>query len=678
MLLPIDTLTSPDNGIIYAEIIQRVTLASNNPFNASGRKRKPGWKVKTLTEPPQIVEYPRNYVISSVPPSVLLTELKWKPREMLGLFVAQGLQGEDGETYINYGQVSDIIAEDDGTYKYMVSFRPLGDGQRLLPLPFTETDIAENEVSLHQCAMGLGMGHIFPNPLEVAARFAEILSHFPLHSSLSSWIKTFSTVKIAPAGCMVLDKWLQPQILDIEAVLIQFTGLSELIQSNNEALPVPLGDRNLSVAFDAVTIDTSPRLGATYPGFTTPGRNSSAPGTVPAIPDMYSRNFIRQVARGSASNPVTAVSAPTTSIPSVPPTTVSQTAAMETNVPYTGYTAMYDPSTVKHQALANKMAYVPTNGQLHKHQVTFKEGVYGKSHTKVEAMRGIEIVYDVENQFARCQDDAQCRVTCIYNGDMHLVPLYAWRDANTGLEQYEENWTPIKWTKCPELIVDVIEDLDHFWRLFNQFELAAARYYIGDYCGVIAHVKRNLQAGLLQFGGKIQFDLLQQQNRVGFVQCAMRYVRAVISKFILEVLLPHSNVALIDWLSKEGVQGELFFSLVSTKWQTIQLRDMRSSPYGGRIGNGITGQDSPAPTGNKGGPTNPRNQSPNPMTAAMKRGIPTVNGVGVCVMSYTNRGCNRPTCTFHMRGPGSPALKPDMQAWLIACHGSYNPPPPRA
>ena len=73
---------------------------------------------------------------------------------------------------------------------------------------------------------------------------------------------------------------------------------------------------------------------------------------------------------------------------------------------------------------------------------------------------------------------------------------------------FADSWAQIKWSKTPTLDLKEVDNLDEFWRLWNEMELAATRYYVDPYCRVMSQIKRNLTAGFTQFGGREQFEAL--------------------------------------------------------------------------------------------------------------------------------------------------------------------------
>ena len=213
---------------------------------------------------------------------------------------------------------------------------------------------------------------------------------------------------------------------------------------------VPKIGRTLSNEFEQFNIDN--QLDASGGGDKTANEIfNSGLVTLPSEDPMEARNNIRQAIRQTT----------------VPTAVVRGSQVSPTQMP--DPTSSFDPSTLKHQQVANKLAYVPTEPQKHKHSVTCRTGVYGKSSTRVEHMGGIEIVFEVETQLATSRAMAQVRAICIMQGAIHLVPFPIWESSDAIAFHFEENsWEPIKWTKSPEVKTSPVAELDHFWRLYNQ------------------------------------------------------------------------------------------------------------------------------------------------------------------------------------------------------------------
>ena len=649
ILLPQGTMPAPSDGILYARIVEEVFLASDSRFNMSSRKKKAGWRISIYMNPITELEVPKSLVITTVLSSVLALELTRRPRELLGIHVAKGLADTVGDTYINYGQVVDLGPENEdhsAPRGYLVTFRPLADGTELEDRIFTEEETTDNEVTLEQYVLGLGVGKILDDPEQVAARYGDTLATFDVESRYTSWIKNFNAIVIAPPTCIVLDKYLRPTELDVDNILKRYTGLAKVVsEAMGRGMAMPVLDRALGDEFEAFSVEHQPsEVNELEVKLADLGINGITPVKTP----MRARNGIRQAMRQTAAHAAAARGGNNVEESILSPSST------------------FDPSTLKHQQVANKLAYVPTEVQMHKHSVTFRSGVYGKSNTRIEHMGGVEIVFEVETQLATSRAMAQVRAVCIMQGAIHLVPFTVWESADAVAFTFEENaWEPIKWTKSPELVLKHIDDLDHFWRLYNQMQLAAGRYYVESYGRVLEHVRQNVQAGLMQFGAKEQFDKLTYTNRVASLQCVIKYMRAVMAKFMNQVLLPQAAVTATRWIAGETTQGELFFGLVASRWRTIQLEDVR---------NAASRSTDPPKHVNKRADdkgdvksSSDKNNSLGPLRAM----IPTENGLNICLVDYTVRGCRSKKCTYSPRTPSSPALDPKLQKWLEKNHGRY-------
>ena len=663
VLLPQYTMAAPNDGILYAQIIVSVPLVSTNPYNVSGKKGKIGWKLTVYMDPPSTITVPRHLVITSVDTELLAQELDFKPREYVGLFVVKALLDQDGKEYINYGQIIDFIpATETEPAGFIVTFRPTSNGLELLDQTFTEEGVAGREVTIQQFALGLGMGQTFKEPEETALRFADLLETFGRDSPLSSFLKTFKSVVIVEPTCIILDQRLEAKEIDTDRVLSGYVHLYGMIHAPSTTKPSVAIGRSLTQEFDAFNIDTQSEKENMGNKSATLGMSMAAFGTV-ASPNeviysdkdvtplkaapMEARNSVRQMMRQTAID-------------------VGHTAKVQFvhNPPLVEPPASFDPSTYKQQHLASKMAYVPTEPQMHRHSVTFRSGVYGKSSTKMEHMGGIEVIFEVEVQYATTRDNAQIRTYCIMVGDGHKAPMQLWESCDSEAFNFEESYRDLKWSKLPEIDLKPVDNMDIFWRLYNQFQLAASRYYVDGYCRVLEHIKQNLIAGILQYGGKEQFESLSRNNRITFLQSAIKYMRAVVGKYMNEMLLPtpQPTTPLSHWISGEGLMSNLYQGLISSKWQAIQMRDIRMSTIE-RLRGGVVEEASTT--------VSAKHQPSNQLSKELKATIPKVDGVNACLVSFTNRGCKNKMCTYKNRTPEMGQLHPDVQQWLRDNHGSY-------
>ena len=144
-------------------------------------------------------------------------------------------------------------------------------------------------------------------------------------------------------------------------------------------------------------------------------------------------------------------------------------------------------------------------------------------------------------------------------------------------------------------------------------------------------------------------------------------------KYLTEILIPKSRTTTVSWLMSEGVQSELFITQVTSKWQALQMRDLRVvAPTRARTSpvfsaKPVVPEEPPAnPSGSK---------KKNRLTPALRATIPPCpRGGGMCLMSYTNRGCNKEDCPWVPWYAGCPPLPAPLQDWLVAVQGSYKSP----
>ena len=658
VLLPANTLPAPHDGILYAEIIQPILMTATNPYNVSQRKGKPGWEVITLTDPPHTIRVPKAQIITSVSSEVLATELDDRPHEKMGLYVTCPLSDDDGKSYINYGQIVHYEWDEETfEYIYIVKFRPLANGGLLNDKTYSDDDIISSEVPIQHYVLGLGMGVPFDDPHKEALRFSDLVTQFPKKSSLTSWTRTFKSVNLPTTTIVVLDQYLKSTELDVERILIGYTGIGNDVSASQEPLnlaSVQPVDRALNNAFDQFSIGGSEKGNEQSSVF--PPNNTETPDhpITTSIPTMDTRNEQRRVNRETN---ITASYALT------PPASAQATA------PSTNFIQAFDTASLKNQLLTNSMAYRLTESQFHRHSVTFKEGVYGKSRTQKEASEGIERVFESEMEFAVNPEEGQVRSMCIMSGNLHNSSFPAWRNIDFDAFAFSDSWAQTKWSKTPILDLPDVDNLDLFWRLWIEMELAATRYYQDSYCDVMRQIKRNLTSGFTQFGGRDQFEALSHPNRVSVIHCAIKYYRAVLQKFLTQILIPGSKRSVVEWLSHEGVQDHLFYSHVTQRLQAIQFRELRASKP-----SFVKHQPSPSPTPpSKNPPGGDRGK--NKLTVAMRAMIPKgPNGIGMCIMSFTNRGCKKADCPWVERFEGGPGLNTQLQDWLKEVQGSYRAP----
>ena len=642
-------------------------LSTSNPLNYSASKRKPGYKVKVFVDPPQFMEVPKAQVIFSVASDVLEREINDRPREFLGAFVVKALTDDDDLQYPNYGQVTGFtpaMTNGDGNdtpIMYIVHFRPLPNGTLLADKQFSEIEVCDSDVTIEQYTLGLGMGFPSNDPETDAMRYGDILgAGFNPKSKESSWIKTFKAVVLPSQPIQIISRFLQPVELDVERILGPYVGLEAMVARAqkviHDAVTEVHVDRSLSNDFDHFNISESPagdlKVAVINPlDLVTPTRHP-----VEDIPSMASRNENRRMQR----------------VP--PPIPSAVPAESKSTNDDSGFLPSYDNNALKNQLVSNSMAYRLSEAQLHRHVVTFKSGAYGKSSSAKEACEGIELLYESELLYAANGDEAQVRSTCTMGGHLHNIPFPAWRSCDFDAFSYEDQWAPRKWSKMPEVDLPDVDDFDYFWRLWNEMELAAERYYVPDYVRVLNHVKRNVTAGFMQFGGRAQFEVLAQRNRVAMLHCVLKYMRNIMQKFLTEILIPQSPMDVVTWLVPESIHGGLFSAQVSGRWQALQMRDMRAATP-------------PTPTIRRSSPTIPPAGKPNAptvdesekkrnrLTKAMRAMIPPCpQGGGMCLMSYTNRGCHKDDCPWVNWYAGCPPLNVQLQNWLKEVQGSYKAP----
>jgi hypothetical protein len=680
VLLPAGTMPVPDHGVLYAQIKEAKNMTKTNTrFNTSVKKKKLGWMVDVhMDSGIESILVSKSYPLPGYKSDELRGEMDSRPKQFLGQFMAAGLSDADGNEYINYAQVINTKLTEDGGVLCEVKFRALPNGSSQANRTYTGEQVGDNEVTKLQYILGLGMGVPGNFPENRASQYEEKVQTMPVTATLANWKKTFGTIVMVNGQTPILNDRLIPMEPDFTRELEPWMGLHILMEDDEDE-------------FHEVYKSPVRSLGRSFASMGT--NDLSAIGHDLENHELQRRNTARQAARGvtEVEPPAPAATADarpgawnghpqptgTGTRPSVTFAEVNKPATQPWTTNPSGETKPAlrmepdpEPTTLKHQQLANKLAYIPTDSQLAKHIVTFRVGAYGKSSTKREAMAGIEIVFELENQMAVTRGEAQVRALCIMQGDLHLMPLGGWRDAASVAFMFEDSWEPIKWTKAPVLDLPDVTSLDEFWRLFYAMEEAVARYYVHAYGRVLGQLRLNILAAIRQMGGLGAFDQLAQPNRVAAIQCAIKYIRIVLSKFVMEILSTRQTDNVVTWIEQEAKQGLVYQTQLAARWSALQLRDINEKVTTPRE-IPVKGKGAPAPTPPS--PGSPLDKEKLRLTPALLALIPKHEGINVCLMSYTTRGCKKTAeiCSWHHRGPGSPDLPAALQKWSRAAHGSY-------
>ena len=664
VLLPKYSCPAPDDGILYAEIIEACMLEKTNKFNASVSKRRPGWVVRVITNDDSqtiTLEIPKSYPMIQYCSTELEQELILRPKELLGMLIGRGLLDKDGDEYINYGQVHGVAVRDNVSYCTVV-FRKLPDGSTLSNMEFHSDELMEFEVSLLQFTLGLGVGTKFKSADRRVCTLRTILENMDTHDNHDQWLKEFGSISVARADQMVLDPFMESVEISLPKILSGYPSLSRYlpkveVKKSTTASSV---SKNLRVDFN---MDDAAFGECVSGNPVTPIRVASS---------MQAQNQRRQEFRSSA-------------IPQVLPLHHSNSRHVEVK----------DPVAVQHQPLSvdvqqeqfqrlqispsgygssspsssqvptySKHGYHPTTAQLQKHMITFRNGAYGKSSTLEQATVGIEAVLSQELLHAVKSNEAYIRAWCIMMGDLMRVPWWIWRNATLLANNFEENYIPVKWSKLPELKAMEVVDMDEFWVLYYAMEAAAQRYYVNSYCVLLGRTRLNLLGGFNVVGGRAGFMAMRVAARKNVIHVLVAYLRLIVSKFIMEVLDTGADPD--DWSNREAtMDSTLYVQHVRTLLTNLQLNELATRSTAPRGGGG----------GDGGGGNQPKGDGE--WTSRMPKGlrdtIPKPDGLNICLLSYTRQGCKKENdgCTYHHKKAGSPNCPAPLREWIKDTYGSY-------
>ena len=635
-------------------------LEKTNQFNASVCKRKPGWEVKVITyDTNQIItlEIPKSYALIQYCSTELEMELDLRPKESLGMFVGRGLLDKSGDEYINYGQVKGCCVRDGVAYCTVV-FRLLPDGSAITNMEFPMEDLLDFEVSLLQFTLGLGVGVVHANADRRVTAFRSVLENMDVKDSHEQWEKEFGTFGLARANQTVLDPFLEPVEISLEKILGNYPVLARYTATVENKKPlVREVAKNLRVEFN---VDDEGFGECNTGNPVTPARVTSS---------MQSQNQRRQEFRTSAiqkviplnhDNQQHAIKDSVEVQHQNLSVDVQQAAFSNLQVsPLSGYGSSSPASSY------SKHSYHPTNAQLQKHKVTFKDGAYGKSNTQEEATAGIEMVLMQEMRYSVKTDEAYIRSYCIMMGDLMIAPFWTWRDASLLALNFEENYLPVKWTKLPELkAIDVI-DMDDFWALFYSMERAAGRYYVSSYCELLARARQNLLGGFRVVGGRPGFEAMRAPVRKNIIHVLVAYLRLIVHMFVAEVLVADADP--VEWMDREATMNSPMYNQhVRIQLTNLQMSDFAARTAGMRGGSGGGGS-----TGVVGQPKGDGEWTSR-MSKELRATVPKHDGKNICLLSYTSQGCKKEKdCSFHHKKAGSPACPPLLKQWIKDTYGSY-------
>ena len=660
VLLPMGSSAAPENGILYAEITGTCMLEKCNKFNASVSKRRPGWVVKVFTSDDSqelILEIPKSYPLIQYCSTELENELGLRPKELLGMYVGRGLLDQKGDDYINYGQVNSVSVRENVAYCTVV-FRLLPDGSAITNMEFRADELIEFEVTLLQFTMGMGVGTIFKNADRRVGTFRTILEHMQLSDDHARWIKEFGSFGVARPNQTVLDPFLEPVEISLSKILSNWPALARYVP---EVKP-PALVKDLRVAFN---VDDE-GFGECISG------NPVTP--VRAADSLQSKNQRRQEYRNTAVSQVlplpfehpqrAAVKLPVEEQRQGLSVEVQRESLERLQVSPGGY-ASSSPSSSYGSNYA-KHGYHPTHAQLQKHKITFRDGAYGKSSSLEEATVGIDEVLGEELHHSVKNGEAYIRTYCIMMGDLTLVPYGMWRNGTLAVNNYEESYMPVKWTKLPELKAVEVVELDEFWSLYHSMEEAAARYYVNSYCLLLARTRTNLLAAFMVVGGRPGFIRMRVSVRKNVIHVLVAYLRRIVSKFVMEVLATGADA--MEWMNREaGVNAPAYEQHVRALLTNIQLSELATRSMNSH-GNGH---------GDRGGGGDRSAKEDGEWTSRMPKNIrdsiPKADGTGICLLSYTRQGCKKQGdgCVFHHKKAGSPSCPPALQEWIAKTYGTY-------
>lgn len=667
ILLPKGSSAPPQDGIVYAQIMDIVPLDQLNKFNASISKRKLGFRVQIFTNDDTetiMVDIPKTYPLIQYCSTELEVEIVERPKEYLGMFVGRGLEDQDGTLFINYGQVK-IVALRNGVSYCTVEFRQLPNGDKVEDIEFVGDELMDFEVSLLQYTMGLGVEVPFACADRRITTFRSVLDSLSKEDDHAQWIKQFRSISPAHPEQKILDQFLESVEINIPKIIGNWSALSQY-------LPEVKVKKSASVKKD-LQVDFN--MDADGFGECLTGH----PVTPIRVADsLHSQNQRRQEYRGSV-------------VPQVIPLTHAEgrngrvafkdQLELQRQELSVEVQQVEDPSVslrrlslspseseqvqASHVSNYSKHGYHPTGAQLQKHKITFKTGAYGKSYTLAEASSGIEEVLTQELMFAVKSDEAHVRAWCIMMGDLMVVPWGVWRNATLLANNFEEHYMPVKWNKLPELKALEVNDMDDFWNLYLSMEEAASRYYVDSYVSLLARVRVNLNKGFMVVGGRSGFNGLRVASRRNVIHILVAYMRLLVNRFIGEVLSTGASPG--DWMAKEATAtSPLYEQHVRIQLTNLQLSDFSARANGNGGGGGGSGNGG-------GGAPQPRKEGEwtSKMPTGMHGTIPKEEGKNMCLMSYTRQGCKKDGCKFQHKKAGSPGCPAPLREWIESTYGSY-------
>lgn len=638
VLLPIGTHSAPYDGIVYAEVLAKCRLDSTNRFNISVRKRRVGWTVRLILDDEDDIEeldVPKSYPLTQYPSASLAKELKIRPKSYLGMYVGKALRGDDDAEYLNYGQVIsvELNEEESSVVHCTVQFRDQSDGSQLIDVIYPGHELDEYQVTQLHYVLGLGVGQPFLNAESRVPEFSQALEFMSQSTSHATFIKKFHTIVVARPDQEILDAYLETREINLNTLLDEWVGLQGYLPAFTPAPVRPVGI-DLSSTFEkSCAFGNVPMTPATPANVIIPGQPAPSP-----MDPLHANNLRRQEQRAP--------------LPVVLP-------AVGTKI---------DAVLGSHHAPVSKHAFIPTDAQLAKHMLTFKEGTYGTSKSRLEAMNGIEVVYMQENLVSVNQKQALVRSYCIMVGELQNTPLHCWADASMLAFNYEEAYEPIKWTKLPVLEPKGVNDIDEFWVLYQSMQDAAHRYYVDSYSYVLTKIRTNLTIGLSTVGGREGFVALQASTRKTIIAVMVAYMRMILNRFIMECLPHGDSVDPIQWANREASSDAPFFQQhIRANLTTLMVRDMSIGPS---LKNRKQRRElDEKPDGEE---VEEKNWSHRPPADILKL-IPKQDGKNMCLLTYTSKGCKKTPeeCAYTHQKENSPGMRPAVQAWIKSNYGSY-------
>lgn len=647
VLLPKGSYTAPDDGILYAVIKDYCQLDQLNKFNSSIRKRKTGLTVRIFTDDNTeeiTLDIPKTYPLIQFSTTELEGELELQPKRFLGTFVAKALVDHTGALFLNYGQVIKAVVRR-GIVWCTVKFRKHSNGDQLTNLEFAGEDLIELEVTLMQYVLGLGMEVPFLDAEARVPQFRGILENMQREDEHSVWIKEFRNIVPAASDQVITDGFLESREVNMPEIIGDWDALARYLPGVAKPATATIV-KDLSGTFktdsegfgECISGDpVTPNQAVSHPLRAQNMRRQEVRGTIPSHPPVLPPNFNL----GLPTGPQIAME----------PTSVWPEQAHD------GYGAAMNPS-----GIYSKHGYYPSTAQLQKHVITFRNGAYGKSTSREEASAGIEAVLVQELMHAVKQDEAYIRAFCIMMGELMRVPFWCWRNPSLMASNYEERYMPVKWTKLPELTTIDVTEMDNFWELFYSMEAAAERYYVQNYCALLARIRVNIIEGFKVVGGRPGFNSMRLGVRKTIIQVLVAYMRLVVNRFVMEVLQLNGDVP--SWMAREAtMHSDVFTQHVRSRLTALQLNELTMvrlsstpTPYSG--GNTPKGASDGKEWSSK-------------MTPEMRATIPRHHGKNMCLLSYTPQGCKKANCAYTHKAPGAPTCPGPLQEWIGKTYGAY-------